>query len=112
MEEVERRNPQQLARVYEALNVLGEQAYRINSPMLAVVDAAVEENQGLAGLPVAMAQLVLEKPNRAPRFRTQAHKGQVRAWAVPAVYASLTIRCRGFRLTHWDLGHILGRDQA
>ena len=79
MGEAERQNPGQLARIYEAMNVLGEQAYRVNGPMLDVVLAAVAENVGTAGLPITQVGAVMEKPDRAPRFRTQASKGQVRA---------------------------------
>ena len=79
MGDAERNNPGQLSRIYEAMNVLGEQAYRVNGPMLDVVLAAVAENVGTAGLPITQVGAVMEKPDKAPRFRTQASKGQVRA---------------------------------
>ena len=74
---MERQNPEQLSRIYQAMNVLGEQSWRINNPMLDVVLGAVAENSGLANIPITQPGMVLEKPDRTPRFRTQATKGQV-----------------------------------
>ncbi|KAK9808067.1 hypothetical protein WJX73_001423 [Symbiochloris irregularis] len=67
----------QIMQLYEALNALGEQGWRINKPVLAVIEAAWGLGGGFADLPTLLPQKIDVPVSKSPRFRTISSPGQL-----------------------------------
>ena len=76
--------------VYEALNALGEQGWRINKPVLAVIEATWRAGGHIADLPPLLPTASPIPAPETPRFRSITTPGQLSV-AVSPLATALTV---------------------